>query len=283
MRIALVQMDVQLGEVESNLNAICQHIETTTKAGVRLTIFPECALPGYCFDSLAEARPYAQSIPGPATERIAGSLKTSGSAAIVGMLEADGDHLYNVAVLIGPDGVIGRYRKIHLPGLGIDRFNTHGPEPFAVHEFEGLRVGMAICYDSAFPESMRCLALAGADLVALPTNFPSGAEGMIDFVCRTRAMENNVYFACCNRIGEERGFRFLGGSQIINPTGRRLAMAGESDAEILYADIDPQQARQKQIVRVPGKHVIHRMNDRRPELYSPLTLPVQPSLPDEAR
>jgi predicted amidohydrolase len=126
---------------------------------------------------------------------------------------------------------------------------------------------MNICYDSAFPESARVMALDGADLIALPTNFPPGAECMAAHVANTRAMENNVYYACVNRVGTERGFPFIGQSKICDPSGRTLAESPHTNEEILYADIDIQRARSKRIVRVPEKHIIDRFKDRRPEMY----------------
>jgi predicted amidohydrolase len=183
------------------------------------------------------------------------------------MLEASDGKLFNACVLIGPDGIVAGYRKIHLPFLGIDRFTDPGDRPFSVHSAGELRVGMNICYDSAFPESARVMALDGADLIALPTNFPPGAECMAAHVANTRAMENNVYYACVNRVGTERGFPFIGQSKICDPSGRLLAEAAHTNEEILYADIDIQRARTKRIVRVPDKHIIDRFNDRRPEMY----------------
>src|SRR5690606_31066692 len=126
--------------------------------------------------------------------------------AIFGMLEADGGRIFNGAVLVGPEGVIGSYRKIHLPYLGVDMHTTPGDRPFAVHEAGGVTIGMNICYDAAFPEAARCLALLGADLIVLPTNWPPGAECMAAFSIASRAMENSVYYAAINRVGSERGF-----------------------------------------------------------------------------
>ena len=110
-------------------------------------------------------------------------------------------------------------------------------------------------------------ALDGADLIALPTNFPPGAECMAAHVANTRAMENNVYYACVNRVGSDRGFSFIGQSKICDPSGRPLAEAAHANEELLYADIDVRRARSKRIVRVPEKHIIDRFKDRRPEMY----------------
>jgi len=191
--------------------------------------------------------------------------------------------MFNAAVHVGAEGVIASYRKVHLPYLGVDRFLDFGDRPFAVHVVNSspaaqssraaLRIGLNICYDSGFPESSRVLALAGADLVILPTNWPNGAETLAEHAIATRALENAIYYAAVNRVGEERGFRFIGRSRICDPSGKTLAVGSEADEEILYAEIDIEQARTKTIVRVPGKHLVDRVADRRPEFYVSLAEP----------
>ena len=189
------------------------------------------------------------------------------TCVIYGLLEADGQQIFNACVLVGPKGVVGSYRKIHLPYLGVDRFTTPGDRPFAVHEAAGMRIGMHICYDGGFPESARVLTLLGADLVVLPTNWPPGAECMAGCAVNTRAMENNIYYAACDRVGDERGFHFIGLSKICDPRGKALAESTHDREEILYAQIDVAKARQKKIIRVPKLHEIDRLHDRRPEMY----------------
>jgi 5-aminopentanamidase len=272
MKIAAVQFDVALAEPERNLARMVEAVGETAAHGARLTVFPECALAGYCFESLAEARPFAETVPGPSAERLAAVCRTAGAYAVYGLLEADGERLFNAAVLVGPAGVIASYRKIHLPYLGIDRFTTPGDRPFGVHgvpvgEASELRVGMNICYDGAFPEAARVMALDGADLIVLPTNWPPGAECTAEFVINARAMENHVYYLAVNRVGTERGFRFIGQSKICGPHGEVLAEARHENEAILYAEIDPALARRKRVVRVPGLHEIDRFADRRPEMY----------------
>lgn len=273
MKIAGAQMDVTLGDVGANIVKMIGILKETTSHGAELTVFPECALPGYCFSNLDEARPHAQSIPGPATESISRACRESGSHVVFGMLETDKSEIYNAAVLVGPEGVIGAYRKVHLPYLGIDMFTTYGNRPFAVYSAGSLRVGMNICYDAAFPEAARTLAILGAELIVLPTNWPPGAECTADCTIASRAMENAVYYMAVNRVGTERGFTFIGRSRIFDPNGRMLAEAAHTDETILYADIDPARAQRKHIIRVPGKHEIDRLADRRPEMYHTLIEP----------
>lgn len=272
-RIAGVQMDVQIGEIDANLDRMCQKLKEAHAGGALITVFPECAVPGYCFGSLEEALPYSQPVPGPATSRMSQLCAELQCYAIFGMLERAGDRVFNAAVLVGPEGVSGNYRKVHLPFLGIDMFTTPGDRPFAVQAAGPVRVGMNICYDAAFPESARCLSILGADLIALPTNWPPGAECTAACVINARAMENGVYFIAVNRVGTERGFTFIGRSKIVDPTGNVLAEAQTLGEELLFADIDPERARNKHVIRVPKKHEIDRLADRRPELYGPLVEP----------
>lgn len=271
--IAGVQFEPRLGEPAANLAAILDRLDRAAGLGATLVVFPECALTGYGFASKAEAMEYAEPIPGPSTGAIAGACARLGVQAVYGLLERDGDRLFNACVLVGPGGVVGSYRKVHLPFLGVDMFADPGDRPFEVLEAEGLRVGMHICYDAGFPESCRVLALLGADLLVLPTNWPNHAECAAEHMMATRAMENVVYAIAVNRVGEERGFRFIGRSSIHGPGGERLAFAGPDGDEILVATIDPARARAKRQVRVAGKHEINRMADRRPGFYGMIVEP----------
>lgn len=273
MQIAAIQTDVVFKDVNANLTTLEAAVRSEVVLGTKLTIFPECFATGYCFDSLDEARPFAETIPGPGTERVARLCRETNSFVIYGLLESASGDLFNATVLVGPDGVIGSYRKVHLPYLGIDRFVTPGDRPFEVFEAGGVRIGMLICYDGGFPEATRVLALKGADLVVLPTNWPPGGRGMAEYATNVRAMENNIYFAACNRVGTENGFGFIGLSRICGPDGTTLSTLDHHQPGIIRATIDPQLARTKRIVRVPGKHMIDRVADRRPEMYSTICEP----------
>lgn len=279
MKLAGVQMDVVFGDVAANLARMRARFREAVSNGASLVIFPECAATGYCFKDVAEALPHAQSIPGPATDEVAGWCRESGARVVFGMLERDGDRLFNAAVQVGPRGVEGSYRKVHLPFLGIDMHTAYGDRPFAAQGAGELRTGLLICYDAAFPEAARALALDGADLVCLPTNWPPGGELVAEHVINARALENGIYFAAVDRVGTERGFTFIGHSKIADPSGRTLAYANHNREEILYAEIDPQLARRKHIVRRPGEHEIDRLADRRPELYGPVVQPHQLASP----
>ncbi len=274
VRVAGVQMDVQIGQVAVNRASILSKLREAAEGGAKLAVFPECALTGYAFDSREAALPHAEPIPGPSVRAIEAECARLGVHAVFGLLERDGDRLFNACVLVGPKGVVGSYRKVHLPFLGIDRFVDPGDRPFAVHDAGGLNVGMHICYDGSFPEVGRVLTLLGADLLALPTNWPTHSEmRAAEHMGACRAMENVVYVMAINRVGEEGGFRFIGRSSIHDPTGKRIASASPDQEEILYADIDPAKAREKRQVRVPGKHEIHRIADRRPRFYGEIVRP----------
>jgi predicted amidohydrolase len=274
-KIAGVQMDCRLAENGHNLDTVRARLREAAGRGARLVVFPECALTGYAFESKDEAWPHAEPMPGPSAEVLAADCRELGVWAIVGALERieETKDLFNVAMLIGPDRLRALYRKIHLPLLGVDRFTTPGDRPFGVHDLGGLRVGITICYDGSFPESARVLMLQGADLVVLPTNWPTGAASTVKYLVQARALENHIYYAAVNRVGIERGFPFIGQSRLVDVNGELLASGGDGP-EILYAEISPERARDKHIVKIPGKYELHRTADRRPEMYGLLSEPV---------
>jgi predicted amidohydrolase len=268
MRVAVAQLEPKLGEKERNLDACLARLEEAAAAGASLLVLPECAIPGYMFDSADEALPFAEEIPGPSTEALEEACRPLDLHVVCGLLERDGDLLRNAAVLVGPDGLVGTYRKTHLPFLGVDRFVAPGDE-LTVYETPLGRIGVEICYDLRFPEVTRTLALKGADLVAHPTNFPLAARVQTELVTVARAAENRIYLLTANRVGKERWGEFCGWSQIVDPYGRRLAEADETEEVLLVADVDVEKARDKDYV-IPGEYELHLFGDRRPELYGAL-------------
>jgi 5-aminopentanamidase len=266
MKIAVVQMDVQLREKGRNIQAILDRLETAVQKGADMVVFPECAVTGYCFDSLEEAMPEAEAIPGASTGKIARAAKERNCTVVVGMLEREDGKIYNAAAVLGPNGVLGSYRKVHLPYLGIDRFATPGDSPFPLFPIPAGQMGINICYDCSFPEAARVPKLRGAQVLAIPTNWPVNSD-LWEHVPKARAIENHMIVAVADRVGEERGFRFAGHSQIIDFTGTVFAEAGETEETVLYADVDLAAAARNRICRIPGKHEIDRIADRRPELY----------------
>jgi predicted amidohydrolase len=270
MKVAAVQMDVQLLEKERNLRRVLSKLEAAVRAGAKLVVFPECALTGYCFTGRAEAAPVAEEVPGPSTERIHAAAKSLETTAVVGLLERVGDQIYNAAAVVSPQGILGTYRKIHLPCLGIDMVATPGNIPFPVFDTPHCRVGVNICYDCSFPESGRILKLKGAQVVAIPTNWPMGSDTW-QHTPKVRATENHVHVIAANRVGEERGFRFAGHSQIVGFTGEVHGEAGETEETILYAELDMEAADSNKVVRVPGRWEFDRIAARRPEMYTAIT------------
>jgi len=273
VKVAAVQMDARITKNADNLDRILSETATAAENGANLIVFPECALSGYVFSSREEALPFAENIPGIGTDRIAVCCRDSGVHVVVGLLEKDGDKCYNVAVLIGPGGLVGKYRKIHLPFLGVDRFIDAGDEPFRVYRTPTGNIGIHICYDGTLPESARIMTLLGADIIVLPTNFPTGRDKIIDYLVNTRSIENGIHYVMANRIGVERGVGFLGRSKIIRATGTTLAEASRDKEEIIYAEVSLAEARRKRVVIKPGEFEIDPINDRRPELYGELTKP----------
>jgi predicted amidohydrolase len=268
MRVAVAQTEPRLGEKERNLDVCVARIAQAADQGAALLVLPECAISGYMFDSAEEALASAEPIPGPSTEVLERESRRLGTHVICGLLERVGDVLHNAAVLVGSDGLIGVYRKTHLPFLGVDRFVTAGDE-LPLFETPLGRIGIEICYDLRFPEATRTLALRGADLIAHPTNFPLAARLQTEFITRARAAENRVYLLTANRVGKERWGEFCGWSQIVDPYGDRLAEAGAQEEALLVADYDVQLARDKDYV-IPGEYEVFLFEHRRPELYGAL-------------
>jgi len=268
VRVAVAQIEPRLGEKERNLEACLARLDAVAAAGAELLVLPECAIPGYMFDSAAEAMPFAEEIPGPSTEVLAAACRRLGVHVVCGLLESDGEQLHNAAVLVGPDGLIGSYRKTHLPFLGVDRFTVPG-DVLPVFDTALGRIGLEICYDLRFPEATRTLALAGADIVAHPTAFPVAARIQTELITVARAAENRIYLLTANRVGKERSGEFCGRSQIVDPYGVRLAEAGATEEVLLVADIDVERARDKDYV-IPGEYELYLFGDRRPDLYGAL-------------
>lgn len=269
IRVALVQMDVRRNDKDANRAYIAEKLRECAQRGAKLVVFPECALSGYVFNSLEEALPATESVPGETTAALAEICKEWGVYAVVGLLERDGEAVYNSAFIVGPEGLVGNYRKSHLPILGIDRYVNRGGE-LRVFNLPFARIGVLICYDVRFPEASRSLALQGADIIVLPTNWPQGAESSPDFLTRARAFENRVWLIACNRVGVEEGARFIGRSQAIDPSGKVMAEANGDAEEILEIEIEPSASRQKRLVFKPGVFEFDLIGGRRPELYGAL-------------
>lgn len=262
-----VQFDCKLGEATRNAEFMAGEIADAADAtGARLVVFPEAALTGYVFETEAEALDGAVEADGPETKLVAGACRAAGAWAVVGAVERDGGRVYNSAFLVGPQGLVGRYRKVHTLCLGVDRFAVRG-EGFRVWELPIGRIGLNICYDGTFPESSRTLKLLGAQLVVLPTNWPR--LDMKRAQTTMRAYENHVNYLALNRVGEERGTVFPGGSMAVDPWGSIIAEGGDGPERIV-AEFDMEGADANHVVLSPGSYEFDYRADRRPDAYRPI-------------
>ena len=275
IKVAAVQMEPRILDTDRNLARCLDLTRTASGVGARLIVLPECALSGYAFSSLEEALPCCETIPGPSTGRIAEACRQLDVYVVIGMLErSSSGRRYNAAALLGPLGLIGKYRKTHLPYLGVDRFLERGDSPPRVFETGIGRIGVGICYDVMFPEHARVLALGGADVLTLPTNWPEQREHIPEHVVPARAAENRIFVVAANRVGIERGTRFIGTSVIAHcAKGAILARGKADEEEILYADLNLAEARDKHVVIAPGEFEFNLVRDRRPELYGRIVEP----------
>ena len=267
VKIACVQTDVAIGQLEVNLHNCIRHLEELAAQGVELAIFPECALTGYCVGSKAEAETIA--IEKSCLAPIQAACNTLNIICVIGFAEISASSLYNTAALIEPFRDARYYRKSHLPELGYDKFVLPG-DSIDVFETRIGRIGIAICFDLRGPETCRVLGLKGADIICLPTNWPHGAQISANTLAAARAVENRVFLAACNRVGHENGFDFIGLSGIYGITGNTIAKAGDFET-VLITEVDLETARNKRITNIPGQYEMTVFESRRPELYGSLT------------
>ncbi|WP_439619000.1 carbon-nitrogen hydrolase family protein [Shinella sp.] len=265
--VAVAQVPAVLGDVAHNLAAMGGWMRQAAEKGAKLLVFPECYLSGYMFDTRDGAYACAIEKDGPELGQVRLFCAEHSMEVVVGFLERVGPKLYNVAAVIGPKSVTGIHRKRHLPFLGADRF-VDEPEGVDVSVFETAvgKVGVAICYEIRFPEVSRTLALAGADFIALPTNWPIQSVLLADYFTRVRAAENFVFFLVANRADSEGDADFLGKSQIIDPLGNVMINAG-TDEGIVFAAADVGRARNKTIAFKAGEFELSPWKDRRPATY----------------
>jgi predicted amidohydrolase len=270
VRVGIVQTDPQLGDVEGNLRRCLERLDEAAESGCKLVVFPECALSGYMFAAAAEAARAAIEVLGPETDALLAACARLELHCVIGVLERAGETLLNSALLLGPGALVGAYRKSHIALIGADCFTTPGEESYQVFETPVGRIGLQICYDWRFPEITRVLALGGAEIVAHPTNSPVAARELADYVPRTRAVENAVYFLTANRVGVEAGTTFFGCSQVVDPFGTVLALADDASESLILADVDLELAREKTKEPGSGQYAVRLFADRRPELYGSL-------------
>ncbi len=261
MRIGIVQSSPIFGEVEGNL-AGC--FDLMSQEAADLWVLPELFATGYQFLSPDESRELAELVPsGKTTQALIAYAARNDCFIVAGLPELDGETAYNSAVLVGPDGFLARYRKIHL--FYEEKINfTPGDLPFPVIDIGIAKIGMMVCFDHLFPESARSLALQGADIIAHPANLvlPDLAQRTMSI----RALENGVYTATANRVGTEartnEPLTYTGQSQVIAPNGEALVRLSQDKVEVAVVKIDVTKARDKAITVHNDK-----LGDRRPDLY----------------
>jgi len=248
--LACIQFEPVVGEPAANLAAMERLIRQARADGASIVVLPELADSGYVFESSEELARLADTIPGGCSAAFLCGLARELAIIIVsGLAERDGETFYNAAMICGPEGYIGKYRKLHLWNQE-NRFFRPGDLGLPVFETAFGPIGIAVCYDGWFPETFRQLALRGAALVCVPTNwvpFPENdpqREPMANVLHKAAAHSNGIYIACADRIGTERGQPFLGSSLIVGPSGWPVAGPASADREeIILARLDLSQVR----------------------------------------
>jgi predicted amidohydrolase len=266
IKLALCQISSKRENKEANF---AQFEELTFKAkeqGVDLAVFPEMSLTGYILhDQVYEQ---AEPIPGPSVQKVEELSKKTGVHIVFGMPELSGKTqatLYNTAVLVGPEGYIGKYRKMYLPTHSVfeeKRYFRPGYEAATFQTSIG-NIGLTICYDVFFPEVFRLPRLKGAQLIVCISASPAVRRSYFEILTAARALENTAYLAYVNLTGVEDGLQFWGGSRLISPTGDVLAKAKYNEKDFVICEVDFSDLRM-------AEAFIPTLRDLRPELYDKL-------------
>jgi N-carbamoylputrescine amidase len=277
-RIAVAQYEPHVGDLDGNRAAAKSWAQRAAAEGADLVVLPELASSGYVFESEREAAATAEDA---ARGDLVGALTAvcaeSGMHCVVGVNERAGAVRHNSAVLLGPHGHIATYRKLHLFNNEKSWFAPGGELPVVDLPFG--RVGMVICFDLWFPEAVRALALAGAEVVAVPTNWVGSFKRRLyddagycqgDIVAMASAAQNGVVMACADRVGVEREVRFLGASVIVGTDGWPVSgPAGPEEEVLLVADVDLDEVATARR-RTPRNDLF---GDRRPDSYNAVVVP----------
>ncbi|MGP0565623.1 nitrilase-related carbon-nitrogen hydrolase [Nitrospina sp. 32_T5] len=261
LKVGFLQTLPVFGDIATNLKQVEQRL---SGMDADLVVLPELFTTGYQFRNQKEARDLAEPVPdGPTTRALMKLSHDLGMHIVAGLAEVEGDTVYNSAVLTGPEGYVGKYRKAHIFDTEKNIFAA-GNLPLPVFDIGKARVGIMICFDWRFPETARTLALKGADVIAHPSNLVllTCPQSMI-----TRCLENRVFAVTADRVGSEsriegETLRFIGQSQVVDPDGEVLVRASEENEEDHVVEIDLANARNKSIN--PHNDLIA---DRREDLY----------------
>jgi predicted amidohydrolase len=266
-RVAAIQFEPTLFSKSANLEALLRLTNEAAAGGAKLIVTPEMATTAYCWATRDEITSDVEPVPGPTTRRFAEMAADHDCWIVVGLAEVDPetDIYYNSAVLIGPEGPVGLYRKTHAY-ISEPKWAKDGDLGLPVFETPIGRIAMTICMDACYPETARVPALAGADVICFPTNWLSEKSPSPSWMAR--AAENGVYLVAANRYGLERGVQFSGGSAVIDPDGSLQSVVDSGDG-IVWGWIDPARARDKHPVSGRPEDLIA---DRRPDAYGTMTL-----------
>ncbi|MEM9221886.1 MAG: nitrilase family protein [Pseudomonadota bacterium] len=269
LTIACVQYEPRIGKLSANREESIERADAAVKDGAQLVVLPELASSGYVFESRREALELSEQADGPAVSAWTTFAQRNNVHIVAGFCELAGSDLHNSAAIIGPHGLIGIYRKAHLwneEALVFER----GDVGFPVYNTEIGRLGALICYDGWFPEAWRMLALQGAEVVCMPTNWvpmPNSDHqplAMANILVMGAAHSNSVFVAAADRVGIERGQPFLGQSVIAGPDGWLCAgPASGSEPETLLATVDVAAARRGRALNKFNQV----LRDRRADLY----------------
>jgi len=270
MRIALVQMTSQTAARDANVERAAAFVEHAAADGAELIVLPEFFNHEY-FPQYRDAKymDYAEPDDGVTQTRIKALARRHRLWILSTIFEMAAPGLYyDTAMLIDPEGAVaGKYRKVHPAALlSLEKIYFRGGSSFPTFRIGEWRAGVSTCYDNLFPESCRCLALNGAELVLAPYATPIG-DPWENFLT-TRALENGVFLAACNHVGQEGGWRMSGKSMVIGPDGKILVQASGTEEQIITAVIDRQD-----VIRARQRFPLFR--DRRPDAYRAISTPTE--------
>lgn len=258
MQIAVMQAQAAVLDIDANLAAIDAAAQRAVAQGAELLLTPELFVVGYApYQLRDELEP---AILPETRARLAEIAVSRGIALVYSLPEISPSGWKITATFIDETGArLGHYEKVHLFGEEEKDVFVPGDQPATIVDFRGLRLGMVICFDVEFPETVRAAALRGAQGLLVPTAMGAGYEAVCTTLVPTRAMESQMYIAYANHCGSEAGFQLAGTSVVAGPDGTVLARA-TADADLLFADFDPQ-------LVASARAEIPYLADRRPELY----------------
>lgn len=268
MKIALIQQHASPDKTD-NIRRGLAAMDAAAAQGADVAVFAELAFERFYPQHPADGDPLrlAEPVPGPLTDAFADAARRHGMVVVLNLYERDGGHAYDCSPVIDADGrLLGRTRMIHITEYACfheQGYYTPGDTGAPVYDTKAGRIGVAICYDRHYPEYMRALAIAGADLVVVPQAGAVGEwpDGLYEAEMQVAAFQNGYYTALCNRVGAEECLTFSGESFVCAPDGRVIARAAAGEDAILYADLDLAQAD-----RSHARQLF--LRDRRPELYA---------------